>query len=101
MKKKNQMMYEINLNSRKFRVIITKKKIKKIIIRLNYRLEILVSSPLFISYSDALNYIFQNAEWLEKIINKYDLIIKEFSVNERSEERRVGKECRSRWSPYH
>ena len=23
------------------------------------------------------------------------------SYNERSEERRVGKECRSRWSPYH
>ena len=23
------------------------------------------------------------------------------AVNERSEERRVGKECRSRWSPYH
>ena len=23
------------------------------------------------------------------------------SVNARSEERRVGKECRSRWSPYH
>src|SRR2546427_10747034 len=23
------------------------------------------------------------------------------SVGERSEERRVGKECRSRWSPYH
>ena len=22
-------------------------------------------------------------------------------VNARSEERRVGKECRSRWSPYH
>src|SRR5579864_4965377 len=22
-------------------------------------------------------------------------------VNDRSEERRVGKECRSRWSPYH
>ena len=22
-------------------------------------------------------------------------------TNERSEERRVGKECRSRWSPYH
>ena len=28
---------------------------------------------------------------------------KDFSVpvKERSEERRVGKECRSRWSPYH
>ena len=24
-----------------------------------------------------------------------------FTFNHRSEERRVGKECRSRWSPYH
>ena len=24
-----------------------------------------------------------------------------FSIGDRSEERRVGKECRSRWSPYH
>ena len=24
-----------------------------------------------------------------------------FEVEDRSEERRVGKECRSRWSPYH
>ena len=24
----------------------------------------------------------------------------DFSMEERSEERRVGKECRSRWSPY-
>ena len=24
-----------------------------------------------------------------------------FTVSVRSEERRVGKECRSRWSPYH
>ena len=24
-----------------------------------------------------------------------------FSEEKRSEERRVGKECRSRWSPYH
>src|SRR3712207_1191490 len=26
---------------------------------------------------------------------------KEFAKEKRSEERRVGKECRSRWSPYH
>ena len=25
----------------------------------------------------------------------------QFDEDERSEERRVGKECRSRWSPYH
>src|SRR5260370_42573072 len=24
-----------------------------------------------------------------------------FAIRDRSEERRVGKECRSRWSPYH
>src|SRR5712692_1559128 len=31
-----------------------------------------------------------------------DYLIKPFAVDElRSEERRVGKECRSRWSPYH
>ena len=27
--------------------------------------------------------------------------IENFKGTERSEERRVGKECRSRWSPYH
>ena len=25
----------------------------------------------------------------------------QFNIQSRSEERRVGKECRSRWSPYH
>ena len=28
-------------------------------------------------------------------------IVFEYEIKERSEERRVGKECRSRWSPYH
>ena len=27
--------------------------------------------------------------------------IESFKMEDRSEERRVGKECRSRWSPYH
>ena len=27
--------------------------------------------------------------------------MEKISANPRSEERRVGKECRSRWSPYH
>src|SRR3712207_3474498 len=37
---------------------------------------------------------------LKKVSKKFD---KELSVYSqvRSEERRVGKECRSRWSPYH
>ena len=42
------------------------------------------------------------------IMRKYDAIMAGMSITEerlktinRSEERRVGKECRSRWSPYH
>ena len=31
----------------------------------------------------------------------YDAVIRWFDDRHRSEERRVGKECRSRWSPYH
>ena len=39
----------------------------------------------------------------EKVIEHYAPMIDELAVDEdmRSEERRVGKECRSRWSPYH
>ena len=42
------------------------------------------------SISQGLLTIDQIVENAEKIIQKH-----------RSEERRVGKECRSRWSPYH
>ena len=39
---------------------------------------------------------------ISKIREEYpDRIMNTFSVVPRSEERRVGKECRSRWSPYH
>ena len=36
------------------------------------------------------------------VVNALDALAKhKEEVKERSEERRVGKECRSRWSPYH
>ena len=34
-----------------------------------------------------------------KVFN--DDVMQEYLPKKRSEERRVGKECRSRWSPYH
>ena len=48
------------------------------------------------SYADLENYLRQSAKEL-------GLEIEIFQSNHegRSEERRVGKECRSRWSPYH
>ena len=36
---------------------------------------------------------------IEKICD-WDKLL-DIKIKERSEERRVGKECRSRWSPYH
>ena len=37
----------------------------------------------------------------ETICNFCGLVMKSGGISRRSEERRVGKECRSRWSPYH
>src|SRR3712207_9289532 len=33
--------------------------------------------------------------------NDFHYIARRHGITDRSEERRVGKECRSRWSPYH
>ena len=41
----------------------------------------------------------RNVEKGKKLKEELESLEKTF--NERSEERRVGKECRSRWSPYH
>ena len=55
--------------------------------------------------------VFQLIKWVGKLLAKnfnveisYDLGVSQYNgtVEQfRSEERRVGKECRSRWSPYH
>src|SRR5258708_1740890 len=36
-----------------------------------------------------------------KVVSVNQLPFREYTMSLRSEERRVGKECRSRWSPYH
>ena len=38
---------------------------------------------------------------LETLFSKFNKAFFEGKLEKRSEERRVGKECRSRWSPYH
>ena len=42
-------------------------------------------------------------DWIDYWAVDYDFQSKQeiMRVKNRSEERRVGKECRSRWSPYH
>ena len=41
------------------------------------------------------------ARWLKLAIYGWLLTVFVLLLSTRSEERRVGKECRSRWSPYH
>src|SRR2546421_6256916 len=41
----------------------------------------------------------QGKELFARLIREADILVENFGP--RSEERRVGKECRSRWSPYH
>src|ERR1039457_24126 len=50
-----------------------------------------------LAWKDAVN--FTNGKFADLVIGQLDFF--STGVNGRSEERRVGKECRSRWSPYH
>src|SRR5256714_12974918 len=54
--------------------------------------------------NDGLRGMTSNPAIFEKAITGSDLyvdILNSPEARKRSEERRVGKECRSRWSPYH
>ena len=51
------------------------------------------------TYTEATT--FENISSGEKLSIAFGKIKKAISTLIRSEERRVGKECRSRWSPYH
>ena len=56
------------------------------------------------NHVSGVTYIEGSTEHIFELINfTPDLIyhLGEYSRHRRSEERRVGKECRSRWSPYH
>ena len=48
---------------------------------------------IFITYNQAYHDI------IIRLLSRYNL--RGYTYLTRSEERRVGKECRSRWSPYH
>jgi len=40
-------------------------------------------------------------DWFESLRDRICAAFEQIEREARSEERRVGKECRSRWSPYH
>ena len=60
----------------------------------------------YTTFSQTKNYQLKEPMFFGQPVNvarydqqKYDIFEK--LIEKRSEERRVGKECRSRWSPYH
>ena len=65
------------------------------------------STWLLIGYVVVLAFMFVAFEWTQRDVKidtsqaVADVVFEEEIIPIRSEERRVGKECRSRWSPYH
>src|SRR5687767_15854130 len=53
-----------------------------------------------LSYIDHMNFDFLGVADVEPA-QQLTWMCGKMSIRSRSEERRVGKECRSRWSPYH
>ena len=51
--------------------------------------------------NDIKKIIIENKELYDIGLHGPDLLFYYLPLKTRSEERRVGKECRSRWSPYH
>src|SRR3982751_1367272 len=47
---------------------------------------------------EVFDYRYQTSQFAQTTLRS---VLGEVELDERSEERRVGKECRSRWSPYH
>ena len=56
-------------------------------------------STIGVILAKVLGYSFLDADLL--IQEQEGKLLREIIEEKRSEERRVGKECRSRWSPYH
>src|SRR2546425_13135818 len=67
-------------------------------------LALLFAISLFVAGCSSMgNTLAQDLAWQrwEKCKHFPTIKLKEIKTDGRSEERRVGKECRSRWSPYH
>ena len=73
-------------------------------IDINELIELVKSvKPMFLNHTEAEHVTVKGRA---DFVTQVDIRVQEYMRNElskrwRSEERRVGKECRSRWSPYH
>ena len=56
---------------------------------------------LVVPLTDGVVYTVKAGDTPQSLAEKYKSNAERIALTTRSEERRVGKECRSRWSPYH
>ena len=90
-------MDTIQIKDKQFTVSIKEQDIQKEVIRVANEInrDLAGKNPLFLSVLNG-SFMF-TADLLKHITIPCEISF----VKLRSEERRVGKECRSRWSPYH
>ena len=71
---------------------------KKIIIAAGILVVIAVGAGVYLNHPSGGGV---DQEILARLAGQYGIPYDDDMDDDRSEERRVGKECRSRWSPYH
>ena len=108
---KGEMFFEGKPYQAKGPVDAIKAGIAMIHQELNPEPHLSIAENIFLKREDTVGGIFLNKrkqnDRANEILRQFDFpyqattLIKELTLAERSEERRVGKECRSRWSPYH
>ena len=102
---------EFEYNNEEFSIIIAKKKAKIATVDASVAgvpvqnaaimPEQSEEQPEEVLYGDIVRQANTTDKQILSLLNFENEEVKQENSNKRSEERRVGKECRSRWSPYH
>ena len=100
-----------SLAKRKFKKIINKKQKKNSKVKKNINKKKKISKHIKINKKKRKVNTKKKATLISRVVELQNSLKPEFNfkinfslekyIQARSEERRVGKECRSRWSPYH
>src|SRR5256886_10279880 len=72
-----------------------------ILASLNFNSTSVYAVVIFVSFGPVVNISSRSSTGRTKLPCQVPICSDRLVPRERSEERRVGKECRSRWSPYH